>query len=403
MRRRFVKGAYDALMSQRKRSLLATLGVVVGVASLVLMISVGEGAKRKVLKEFESMGRNLILISAGKVSIRGGRVIQHEAATTLKQRDVRALLAKVPGIVTLAPVYDHAEVVKAPKATVRTRIAGTTPEYTRIKNFYPSEGRFFTREEVTGRVRVAVLGAEVAKRLFPGQNPVGETLRIRRVPFKVIGVMEAKGVDASGENQDNQILIPVTTATSRLFHVTYINSIVVEAESEEAIPQVISRCRHLLRMLHSLGKRGDDFSITSMEEIMREKEKTANIFAILVAAVASVSLLVGIVGVLAVMLLSVGERIQEIGIRRAVGARRTDITLQFLTETVVLSAMGGTMGVAIGIALSMVATLIGHWEMVVPWKGALLGMVASLVAGMAAGIYPAYRASKINPIEALRI
>ncbi len=400
--KRLLKGAYQALMAQKRRSLLATLGVVVGVASLVLMIAVGEGAKRKVLKEFESMGRNLLLISAGKVTIRGGRLIQHEAATTLTLRDARSLKEQVPGIVRLAPVYDRAEIVKSEKATARTRIVGTTPDYTHVKNFYPTEGRFFKKEEVTGRLRVAVLGFGVAKRLFGKKNPVGETVRIRRVPFQVIGVMESKGVDASGEDQDDQILIPITTATTRVFHVTYINSVVVEASSEEAIPQVTARCRHLLRALHSLGKRGDDFTITSMEEIMREKEKTATIFAILVASVASVSLLVGIVGVLAVMLLSVGERTREIGIRRAVGARRRDITLQFLLETVVLSAMGGAIGVAMGMVLSLVATLIGRWELVIPVKGAILGMLASLTAGVAAGIYPAYRAAKIHPIEALR-
>ncbi len=403
MRKGYLKGAYQALMSQRKRALLATLGVVVGVASLVLMIAVGEGAKRKVLKEFESMGRNLILISAGKVSIRGGRMIQHEFATTLKMRDSKAIGERIPGVVRVAPIYDRSEIVKAPKATTRTKIVGTTPDYTFIKNFYPTEGRFFRNEEVTGRLRVAVLGWKVAQNLFGNRNPVGEEIRIRRVPFKVIGVMESKGVDASGEDQDNQILIPITTATSRLFHVTYINSMVLEAESEEAIPQVIARCKHLLHDLHSLGKRSDDFTVTSMEEIMKEKEKTARIFAILVAAVASVSLLVGIIGVLAVMLLSVGERTKEIGIRRAVGARRIDITLQFLTETVVLSFIGGAMGVAIGIILSLAATLLGRWELVISLRATFVGIAASVAAGMAAGIYPAYRASKVNPIEALRI
>ncbi len=403
MMRVMVKGAFRALQAQRGRSLLAATGVIIGVCALVVMIAVGEGGKRRVLREFESMGKNLLVVSAGNVSIRGGRVIQHETATTLTRDDARAIGDKVAGVLRVAPVYDAFAIVKKEKGVVRTRITGTTPVYPWVRNFHPALGRFFTEEEVKGRMRVAVLGYTVAQSLFGAANPVGQGIRIRRIPFKVVGVMEAKGVDASGEDQDDQILIPITTATIRAFHVTYINTILVQASSEKIIMGVASGIRHLLHSRHMLGRRADDFSVNSMEEIMKEKAKAASIFAVLVAAVAAVSLLVGAIGVLAVMLLSVRERVQEIGVRRAVGASRGGILFQFLVESLVLTSVGGGLGLALGVFLSVVVSLVVGWDLVLPLKGALVGMLVSIFTGVVAGLYPAYKASLIHPIQALRL
>ena len=403
MKKVLVKGAFKALQAQRGRSLLAATGVIIGVCALVVMVAVGEGGKRKVLREFESMGKNLLVVSAGKVSIRGGRVIQHETATTLSLSDAQAIRDRVGGVVEVAPIYDASALVERGRVVVSTRITGTSPAYPRVRNFYPALGRFFNEEEMKGRMRVAVLGYSVAQSLFGTVSPIGKWIRIRRIPFKVIGVMEPKGVDASGEDQDDQILIPVTTATTRVFHVTYINTILVQASSEGMIVEVASGIQHLLHRRHRLGKRADDFSINAMEEIMKEKAKAASIFAVLVAAVAAVSLLVGAIGVLAVMLLSVRERVQEIGIRRAVGASRGSILFQFLVESLVLTSVGGSIGLAAGVFISLLISVLAGWELVLPVRGALIGMLVSIFTGVVAGLYPAYKASLVHPIQALRL
>ncbi len=403
MRMAVVKEAMGALGAQRRRSLLATIGVVIGVCALVLMIAVGEGAKRKVLKEFESMGKHLLVVSAGKVTIRGGRVIQHETATTLTIDDARAVKDRVVGVKAAAPIYDALALVKRGGTVIRTRITGTVPAFTQVRNFYPLHGRFFTEEEMRGRVRVAVLGYSVAESLFGAADPVGHGILIRRIPFKVVGVMEPKGVDASGEDQDDQIIIPITTATLRVFHVTYVKNILVQASSEGAMSEVAEGIRHLLHGRHRLGKRSDDFSINAMEEVLKEKTKAASIFAVLVAAVAAVSLMVGAIGVLAVMLLSVRERIQEIGIRRAAGATRGAILLQFLLESLVLCLAGGVLGLALGMALSVSVSLLAKWELVLPVKGAIIGVLVSVITGVLSGLYPAYKASLIHPIQALKL
>ena len=401
--RALVRTALGAILAQKRRSLLATTGVVIGVCALMVMISVGEGAKRKVLKEFESMGRNLVVVSAGKVSIRGGRLIQRETATTLTREDAHAIEERVSGVVAVAPVYDGFTLVERGRVVIRTRITGTTPRYPEIRNFYPSLGRFFTWEELKGRMRVAVLGHDVARRLFVALNPVGQEVRIRRIPFKVVGVMEQKGVDASGEDQDDQILIPITTATIRVFHVTYVNAILLEAQTEEAISRVARGITLLLRERHRLEGRSDDFTVSPMEEVMKQKAQAASIFAVLVAAVAAVSLVVGAIGVLAVMLLSVRERVQEIGIRRAVGATRRSVLFQFLLESLVLSAVGGGVGVFLGTLFSLVIALLAKWQLILPFKGAAVGVAVSVITGILSGLYPAYKASRIHPIQALRL
>lgn len=403
MRWALVRGALGAIMAQRRRSLLATTGVVIGICALIVMIAVGEGAKRKVLKEFESMGRNLIVVSAGGVSIRGGRMIQHETATTLTTEDAQAIGERVKGVASLAPIYDAFAVVEWGRVAARTRITGTTPCYPWVRNFRPVQGRFFNWGEVRGRIRVALLGQAVAQRLFGDRGPIGEIIRIRRVPFVVVGVMEPKGVDASGEDQDDQVIIPITAATIRVFHVTYINSILVQALSEDYIGRVSQGIRGLLRGRHRLRGKSDDFTVNPMEEILREKERAASIFAVLVASVAAVSLVVGAIGILAVMLLSVRERVQEIGVRRAVGATKRDVLLQFLVESLTLCTVGGIAGIALGVIISLGISLLGRWELILPIKGALAGVFVSLITGILSGSYPAYRASRVHPIDALRL
>jgi len=318
-------------------------------------------------------------------------------------RDAEALAAESSAIAGAAPFQGRKYLVKYGEASTNTVVSGTTPDFPDIRNFRPGSGRFFTDDEVKASMRVAVLGKTVVNNLFEGRVPLGEIIRINNVPFEIIGVLEEKGVNAIGQDDDDQILIPITTVMHRLMNVIYVNNIYVAARNAAHMDKAVNDIASILRERHHLrpGKE-DDFSIQNQMDILRAEQETSETFTLLLGGIAAISLLVGGVGILAIMLISIKERIKEIGLRRALGARKMDILLQFLMEALVLSVAGGIIGAAVGVA----GSLIVGWTTELPTSVSLLSVATaflfSAAIGLFFGIYPARKAAELDPIHALR-
>jgi putative ABC transport system permease protein len=385
------------------RTALAVAGIVIGVSAVILMVAIGRGAQAAVMKKIQGLGTNLIIVTAGKVRVIAGRPRQIGNVTTLTARDAEALPQEAPSVGRAAPFQGRKAVVKYGDASATTQVSGTTPEFTGIRNFRPVSGRFFTDEEVKGALRVAVLGKTVVNNLFEDRDPVGETIRIRNVPFEVIGVLEEKGVNAIGQDDDDLILVPITTVMRRVMNVSHVNDIYIEAKAASLMDEAAREIAAVLRDRHRIkpGKE-DDFSIQNQTDILKAEEETSETFTMLLGSIAAISLLVGGVGILAVMLISIRERIREIGVRRALGARRRDVLVQFLIEALILSVAGGLIGVFLGVSSSLAV----EWFTGLPTSVSALSVVAaflfSAAIGLFFGIYPAKKASELDPIVALR-
>lgn len=403
---KLIKGtkiALKTLGAHKMRTALAVIGIVVGVSAVVLMVAIGRGAQEAVLKKIQGLGTNLIIVTSGKVRIVAGRPRQTGNITSLTRRDAEALAAESPAIAGAAPFQGKKYLVKYGEASANTVISGTTPDFPDIRNFRPAQGRFFTEDEVKSSQRVAVLGKTVVRNLFGESAAVGELIRINNVPFEVIGVLEEKGVNAIGQDDDDQILIPVTTVMHRLMNVIYVNSVYVAARDVALMDNAVADITSILRERHHIkpGKE-DDFSIQNQMDILRAEQETSETFTLLLGGIAAISLLVGGVGILAIMLISIKERTREIGLRRAVGARRKDILLQFLIEALVLSIAGGIIGVVLGVA----GSLITGWTTELPTSVSGLSVAVAFLfsgaIGLFFGIYPARKAAELDPIHALR-
>ncbi len=280
---------------------------------------------------------------------------------------------------------------------------GTTPGYQDVRDFHPAEGEFFDDDQARSSARVAVLGRTVVQNLFGGNDPIGETIRINRVPFEVIGVMESKGLDISGKDQDDQIFVPLRTALRRVFNLTYVDTVYVSVRDSGDMDSASVEIRDLLRERHRLKSgTADDFTIQSQSAILGAQEAVSGTFTLLLSSIGGISLLVGGIGILAIMLIAVRERTREIGIRRALGARRKDILLQFLIETMVLTVLGALSGVALGLAGAKITSLSTGWPMLIPWAAAAAVVAFSMLLGLAFGVYPASKAAGVDPIVALR-
>ncbi len=392
----------EILAAQKLRTMLSMLGVVVGVGAVVLMVSAGKGAEKQILDRIRKMGTNLIIVNAGQTRIIAGRQRQMATVTTLVPEDARAIVKDCPDVLLAAPSSSKKLSAKFQAETTKTNVVGMTADGFQIQNIELSTGRFFDAHESRGRRRVAVLGPTVAGNLFGDVAPIGLFFRIGRVPFEVIGVTQAKGTDANGVDQDDLIIVPLETAMRRLFNVTNVDMIYVRAKNSDALTRAEAEIREVLRQLHRLREKPDDFTIQNQAVLLETEQETSREMTLLVGSVSGISLLVGGVGILAVMLISVRERTHEIGLRRAIGALRQDIRNQFLLEAGILSGAGGLFGVLLGVSGVLIFSLLGYWETVISWPAAGVGFIFSVTLGIVFGLYPALRAADLEPIEALR-
>jgi putative ABC transport system permease protein len=399
--------ALRALRVNLLRSALTMLGIVIGVAAVITMVAVGSGARQQVQEQIRSLGANLLIILSGSVTSGGAR-LGLGSRLTISEDDALAIMRDIPGIVAVAPVYRGGAQVVYGNANWSTAILGITPEYMVVREWEVEYGRSFLPEDQAGKAKVALLGVTVAEQLFGDSDPMGQSIRIRNVPFTVIGVLARKGRNTQGQDQDDTILVPLSTAKKRVLGTTAIRSrsvqaIMVKVEEAGQMGEAVDGIRELLRQRHRLqGNDQDDFSIRNLTEIQEAREQSAQILGLLLAAVASVSLVVGGIGIMNIMLVSVTERTREIGLRMAVGGRRRDILIQFLVEAVSLCLLGGLIGIGIGVSASAVIALAADWPVLV--SPSVLGgaLAAAAVTGIFFGLFPARRAAYLNPIDALR-
>jgi len=401
---RTIKISRKQLSAHKVRTALALLGIVIGVSAVIVMVAIGTGAQREVLSTIEEMGTNLVVVNAAEVRRSPGRQDIRGTVTTLTVRDAEIVERDVPDVTAVAPVQSRRMQVRYGNLTSNVSVVGTTAEFQEIRNFHARIGSFFDELDDITMQRVAVIGAGVHRNLFEGQNVIGETFRIGNVPFEIIGIMEPKGVDLDGVDQDDQIFIPIQTALRRVFNLSYIHTIYMQTQHEEVMDRAAEQVRYILRERHRLVREDqtDDFTMYTQLELIDAHRETTDAFTMLIGSIAGVSLLVGGIGILAIMLISVRERVNEIGLRMAVGARRKDVMTQFLIESSMLGLGGGLAGIVIGIAGSVIVGTATEWATTVSLYSVLLAFFFSLVIGLFFGVYPARKASLLDPIEALR-
>ena len=393
---------FQALSRNRMRSALTVLGIVIGVAAVIATLAIGQGARAAVQAQIRALGANTLTVLPGTVTAGGARSGMG-SITTLTPEDAAAIKAECPAVEAVAAgVRTVAQVVYG-NANWGTQVQGTAPDFVFIRQWPVESGVFITDSDVRGAAKVCVLGRNVAHQLFGETDPVGQTVRIKDIPFRVVGVLTMKGGQGFGGNQDDAVLVPYTTAQRKLLAITHVHSISVSAVSEAAVDDASEQITDLLRQRHRIRPEGDaDFFLFNQQEIASSAEATSRVMTLLLASIAAVSLLVGGIGIMNIMLVSVTERTREIGIRRAIGARRRDILLQFLIESAFLALAGGALGVALGMGAATLITQIARWPTVIqPGAVALSFGFASLV-GIFFGFYPARRASRLDPVEALR-
>jgi putative ABC transport system permease protein len=394
--------ALQALARNRVRSLLTMLGIIMGVGSFICVVAVGEAGSNRVEDQLSKVGDNLIWVEAGSRARNGVR-IGTRGTKTLMIGDAMAVLDQVPGVKSAAANVDGRIQVVYGNLNWSTQYRGVSPEYFEIRKWQIQEGTAFTQDDMEKSAPVCVLGQTVATNLFPDEDPVGKTINIKAVPFKVIGVLEGKGFSPTGFDQDDFAVMPLTTAQKRITGVEWLDDIFFSAESREAIPEVTRRIIGVMRERHHLRAGDDnDFNIRTPEELIRAQLAAAKVFTLLLGSAASLSLLVGGIGIMNIMLISVTERTREIGIRLAVGATERDIQLQFISEAVVMSLVGGVLGVIAGVLGSLVLQNTVHWDMQLSARIMTTAGLFSAAIGIFFGYYPARKASQLDPIEGLR-
>lgn len=391
------------LLAHKVRTVLSLSGIIIGICAVMIMVSIGKGTEKKIISQITRMGSNLLVINAGQVKIIAGRARQTKLVTTLEPKDARNILAKSSSVNYAVPAQNKKLQVKYGNLNTKTGIVGTTADILRVRNYALSKGRFFDEDEDKGRRRVAVLGQTVVENIFGQDDPVGKMIRIGRVPFEVIGVLAPKGLDINGTDQDDQIIIPLKTALRRLLNLTYLNTIYVQAKDSHSMDRAESEIRTILRAAHHIRKgKPDDFTIQNQASVIAAQKESGRTFTLLISSIAAVSLLVGGIGILAVMLISIRERIKEIGIRMAVGAKKSDILMQFLAESLLLSIGGGIIGIIIGITVAVIIAIFAEWPFSLSLKVVAISFLSTIVMGIFFGVYPAKKAANLDPIKALQ-
>lgn len=390
-----LRGAVDAIRGNALRSLLTMLGIVIGVAAVIIVVAIGSGARAVVVEQIQSLGSNLIVIDA-------------RSSLWLSDSDAAAIKAEVPGVQIAEPILRGGLNATTGSFLWPTTVNGVTQDFLEVRDWPLAAGRNFEPEEVTGGAKVVLLGATTARVLFGDVNPIGQVVRLKQVPHMVIGVLSPKGTSNTGRDQDDIVVVPLKTARSRLLGANAVNpdrldTILVKVDESWNLKQAEHDIRSLIRERPRLAASLDeDINVKNMAEVLKIKESSAGALALLVAAIASVSLIVGGIGIMNIMLVSVVERTREIGIRMAVGARRRDILSQFLVEAVTLSVIGGLIGIALGVVSSLTIATFAEWPFIFSLRAVLLAVGFSITVGVVFGFYPARRASRLDPIEALR-
>ena len=393
--------ALEALAANKLRSLLTMLGIIIGVGAVIVVIAIGQGAKDAVAQQLARLGTNMVTIQPGSSNI-GGFATGAGGRPTLTDKDVQAIQRQVPHITAISPLVDGNNQVAYEGLNWQTRVQGVYPDYQTIQDYSTTSGAFFTQADENSANTVALIGQTVADNVFPNVNPVGLRFRIRNVIFQVVGVLSVKGNNGF-QDQDDIVLIPYSTAERRLFGRSTVNQVQVQVDQPQNINGVIANISTVLRQTHRLpAYKPNDFTVRNLQAILDANEQTANTIATLLTAVAAVSLLVGGIGIMNIMLVSVTERTREIGVRMAIGARARDVLLQFLVEAVTLSAVGGIIGIVFGILVTVAVSHFAGWRTSVAPVSVLLAFGFAALIGVFFGFYPARKAAGLDPIVALR-
>ncbi len=399
--------ALSALRANRFRSFLTMLGIIIGVAAVIAMVAVGSGATASIEQEISSMGSNLLIVLSGTITNSGIRLGSGQAVT-LTEDDAKAIAAECPSVLAAAPTVRGGAQVIYGNNNWATQVQGVTPDYMQVRDLSMGSGRAFTDQDVDSASKVALLGQTVADNLFGSSDPVGQIIRIKDVPFTVDGVLAPKGQSPTGQDQDDVILLPISTAKKKVLGVNQANArsvqaMLVQARDSKLMNNAQEEITALLRQRHHIQQgQDDDFSVRNLTEILAARESSAHIMSILLGAIASVSLIVGGIGIMNIMMVSVTERTKEIGLRLAIGARKHDILTQFLVESATLAVIGGVIGIVLGLTLSVSISRLAHWATLISPTAILLAFIFSGIVGVFFGYYPARKAAGLDPIESLR-
>lgn len=392
--------AWASLVANKLRSLLTMLGIIIGVAAVIALVSIGNGVKQDIEDSISSLGSNLLVVLPGAPRTPGARSSQG-SMKSLKISDYEAI-AKLEGVKAASPMTNGSYVVIYQNKNWTTSVAGVNANFQDVNNWTMTSGRFFSDKNVQNRERVAVVGQTVVKNLFADEDPVGKEIRVKNIPFRVIGVLKSKGNGTMGNDQDDTVLIPYTTSMERVEGIDYLRRVYVVAKDDGGIDRLQADIENLLRVRHNIKDTNlDDFNIQNMKSIMETVAQTTGTFTLFLGAVAAISLVVGGIGIMNIMLVSVTERTREIGVRKALGATYSVIVTQFLIEAVVISLMGGFIGIAFGIGASKVIGMVSGMSTIVSVPTIIMSFAFSMAIGLIFGIYPARKAAKLNPIDAL--